>query len=136
MARPRQWVRTTEAIAPVPPDTVEKAEMIAACEALIRDYFKPRHLARIVPTEFTYCVDIHGAYAGGRYRFIQRYRSGFPETLGEEFDAPFARIDRVGKDTFDLYWMRHTGKWWRLHANLTLEKAIETLRADGLLQPL
>ena len=43
-------------------------------------------------------VDIHGAWAAGRYRFMQRYRSGMQHNLGEEFDAPFARIDRMGQD--------------------------------------
>ena len=36
-----------------------------------------------------------------RYRFIQRYRSGFPDNLGEEFDAPFARLDWIGHGRFD-----------------------------------
>ena len=48
---------------------------------------------------------IRGAWAGGRYRFIQRYRSGFADNLGEEFDASFARIDRMGPDRFDVMWM-------------------------------
>jgi hypothetical protein len=43
----------------------------------------------IRPTEFNYAVDICGKWRGTRYRFIQRYRSGFPENLGEEFDALF-----------------------------------------------
>ena len=38
----------------------------------------------------------------------QRYRSGFPENLGEEFDAPFARLDWIACDTFDFPWHRHT----------------------------
>ena len=63
-----------------------------------------------------------------KYRFIQRYRSGFPENLGEEFsDAPFARLDWIGRDRFDIQWHRHTGEWFRLHRGLTLVKAIETL---------
>ena len=51
---------------------------------------------------------------------MQRYKSGIERNRGEEFDAPFARIDRVGRDRFDIFWTRHTGKWWRLHAGVTL----------------
>ena len=80
-------------------------------------------------------IDIRGAWAAGRYRFIQRYRSGWPENLGEEFDAPFARIDRMGRDRFDIYWMRHTGKWWRLYAGVTLVEALRILDTDELLYP-
>ena len=42
------------------------------------------------------------------YRFVQRYRSGQPENQGEEFDAPFTRLDWMGRDRFDLQWHRHT----------------------------
>jgi hypothetical protein len=47
---------------------------------------------------------------------------------GEEFDAAFARIDRTGPDRFDIYWMRHTGKWWRLHVGVTLAEALRSSR--------
>jgi hypothetical protein len=71
-----------------------------------------------------------------KYRFVQRYRSGFPDNLGEEFDAPFARLDWISRDRFDIQWHRHTGEWFRLHRGLTLEQAIETLRSHGILHPI
>ncbi|MGO8918542.1 MAG: hypothetical protein ACLQJR_21790 [Stellaceae bacterium] len=117
-------------------DDVEKQAIIAACETFIRDVLKPRFLPEIRPTELNFVVDIHGAWSGGRYRFMQRYRSGMEDNRGEEFDAPFARIDRVGRDRFDVYWMRHTGKWWRLHTGLTFAEALHILETDGLLHPL
>ena len=117
------------------PTDVEKQRIVAACDAFIRDVLKPRFLPRIEPTEWNYPVDIHGAWAGGRYRFIQRYRSGHKGNRGEEFDAPFARIDRVGPDRFDIYWMRHTGKWWRLYTGVTLTAALQILETDSILLP-
>lgn len=113
----------------------EKQRIVAACEAFIRDVLKPRFLPRIVPTKFNYPVDIHGVWAGGRYRFVQRYRSGHESNRAEEFDAPFARIDRIGPDRFDIYWMRHTGKWWRLYRCVTLAEALQILENDGILHP-
>jgi hypothetical protein len=114
----------------------EKRAIIAACEAFIRDVLKPRFLPQVIPTKWNYVVDIHGAWAAGRYRFMQRYRSGMEDNIGEEFDAPFARIDRVARDQFDIYWMRHTGKWWRLYDSVTLAEALHILETDGLLSPL
>src|SRR5690606_18930229 len=32
---------------------------------------------------------------GTRYRLLQRYRSGFEDNRGEEFDAPFVRLDWI-----------------------------------------
>ena len=101
----------------------------------LRSRLRPRFLPEIRPTEWNYVVDIHGAWAAGRYRFMQRYRSGMEHNRGEEFDAPFARIDRMGQDRFDIYWMRHTGKWWRLHAGVTLAEALRILETDSVLHP-
>jgi hypothetical protein len=114
----------------------ERARVTAACERFIDEFLKPRFLPSIRPTEFNYPVNITGKWRGAQYRFIQRYRSGFPHNLGEEFDAPFARLDRVGPDRFDIQWRRHTGTWFRLHRGLTLIKAIEMLQSDGHLHPL
>jgi hypothetical protein len=80
-------------------------------------------------------VDILGKWHGTRYRFIQRYRSGFAESLGEEFDAPFARLDWISRDRFNLQWHRHTGEWFCLYRGLTRAEAIDTLKSDGLFHP-
>jgi len=135
MARKKQWIRTARAARPAAVDDLEKQAIITACEAFIRDVLKPRFLPEIRPTEWNYVIDIHGAWAAGRYRFIKRYRSGMEHNRGEEFDAPFARIDRMGRDRFDIYWMRHTGKWWRLHTGATLVEALRILETDGVLHP-
>jgi hypothetical protein len=113
----------------------EKASVTAACERLIDEFLKPRFLPAIRPTQFNYPVDIVGKWHGAKYRFIQRYRSGFQENLGEEFDAPFARLDWIGRDRFDIQWHRHTGEWYRLHRGLNLVDAIEALRSDQILHP-
>ena|SRR6266436_2211423 len=95
----------------------------------------PRFLPTINPTQFNYPIDIRGKWHGNRYRFVQRYRSGQPETLGEEFDAPFTRLDWMSRDRFDLQWHRHTGTWFCLHRGLSLVEALKTIEADGLLHP-
>ena len=56
--------------------------------------------------------------------------------LGEEFDAPFTRLDWISRDQFDLQWHRHTGTWFCLHRGLSLVEALKTIVADGLLHPL
>jgi hypothetical protein len=113
----------------------EKARVTSACQRLIDDFLKPRFLPSVQPTQFNYPADILGRWHGAKYRFIQRYRSGFRDNLGEEFDAPFARLDWISPDRFDIQWHRHTGERFRLHRGLTLEKAVETLRSDGILHP-
>jgi hypothetical protein len=118
------------------PSMTEKARITADCQRFIDEILKPRFLPAINPTPFNYCVDIQGKWHGPRYRFIQRYRSGFPENLGEEFDAPFVRLDWTGPDRFDVQWHRHTGAWYRLYRNQPLVQALKTIEDDGLLHPL
>ncbi|MBT9372209.1 hypothetical protein [Rhizobium sp. CSW-27] len=129
----RQWVRVKDLKAE------EKAEIGAACQQLIDTFLKPHFLPVIRPTSFNYPVDIFGKWRGTRYSFITRYRSGFPENLGEEFDAAFTRLDfQEGKSTgpiFDVMWHRHTGQWLALHRGVTLQEALDLVRTDGLLQP-
>jgi len=103
MARKKVWMLATRSPRPALPDALEKQAIIAACETFIADVLKPRFLPQIRPTQWNYVVDIHGAWAGGRYRFIRRYRSGHSHNPGYEFDAPFARIDRTGPDCFDIH---------------------------------
>src|SRR6202049_4139094 len=113
----------------------ERARVTAACERFIDEFLKPRFLPSIQPTNFNYPVDILGKWHGAKYRFIQRYRSGFPENLGEEFDAPFARLDWISRNCFDLQWHLHTGEWFSLPRTQTLAEAIDTLRSEGLFHP-
>ena len=118
------------------PSEAEKSRITAASQRFIDEILNPLFLPAIDPTPFNYCVDIRGRRQGSRYRFIQRYRSGFPENLGEEFDAPFVRLDWISPDRFDIQWHRHTGAWYRLYRGQTLVEALKTIETDGHLHPL
>ena len=121
-------------------DPKEKAAIAAACEQFIAEKLKPRFLPNIRPTQFNYPVDIFGEWRSGKYSFITRYRSGFADNAGEEFDVGFARLDHLEEcidgTRFDLMWFRHTGRWWRLHSCVTLEEALHLIETDELLHPL
>lgn len=123
----RVWVRSLSAS--------EKATITNACQRLIDEFLKPKCLPVIRPTQFNYPIDIQGKWRGDNYRFIQRYRSGFADNLGEEFDAPFARLDWTGPDRFDIQWHRHTGAWFCLYHGLTLAEALDAIKTDGILHP-
>jgi hypothetical protein len=129
--RKRIWVRAL--------DAEDKATVAARCERFIAEVLKPRFLPEIRPTQFNYPVDIVGKWRGSKYSFITRYRSGFPDNRGEEFDAPFTRLDHVeehlAEARFDVMWHRHTGQWWRLYSAVKLEKALRLIETDLNLQP-
>jgi hypothetical protein len=113
--------------------THKKAAIAATWQRFIDEVLKPRFLPAIRPTQFNYPVDIRGKWHGNRYRFLQRYRSG--QNLGEEFDAPFARLDWADGDRFDIQWHRHTGAWFCLYRGVSLDEALKTIQDDGILHP-
>jgi hypothetical protein len=115
---------------------LEKASVAAACQRFIDDVLKPRFLPAIRPTQFNYPVDIHGKWRGNSYSFIERYRSGFPDNLGEEFDSAFTRLDWVSPDRFNIQWHRHTGAWFCLYRRQSLVEALKIIETDGHLHPL
>jgi hypothetical protein len=118
----------------------QKAAIARRCELFIREELKPRFLPQIRPTEFNYPIDIFGKWRGSQYSFVQRYRSGFADNLGEEFNAAFTRFDHrddcFEEIRFNVMWHRHTGQWFCLYESLTLEEALESIRTDELLRPL
>lgn len=119
--------------------TEEKSAVATACEGFVATTLKPRFLPEVRPTRFNYPIDIFGKWRVSKYSFITRYRSGFPDNLGEEFDSAFTRLDHVEESLvetqFDVMWRRHTGQWWRLHASVTLEEALRLIATESLLQP-
>ena len=130
-----QWVWARQRGQPKPPEA-EKTAITAACEKFIADVLKPRYLPRIEPTSFNYPVDIYGKWHGNKYRFIQRFRSDRPDAITPEFDAPFARLEYVGRDRFDLFYFRHTGEWYRLYQSVPLAEALKLIERDALLHPM
>ena len=135
MAR-RVWRKTIKSLRPAKPTDAERAVIVAACDAFIRNTLKPRFLPIIMPSEFNYPVDIFGNWRAGRYRFLQRYRSGSRQTIVEEFDRPFARIDFMAANNFDIHCMRHNDQWWPLYRGKTLDEALALLIENGVLHPL
>lgn len=129
--RVRRWVRG------LGPE--DKAAIDAACTRFIVEKLKPRVLPVIRPTSFNYPVDIFGRWRGTKYSFFARYRSGYADNAGEEFDLAFARLDHVeecmAELRFDVMWHRHTGQWWRLHSRVTPEEALRLIETEPLLQP-
>jgi hypothetical protein len=128
------WRLSSRRRTPVVPEH-EKQMVIAACDHFIREVLRPKFLPEIVPTEWNYPVGIHGKWHGGRFRFVQRFRSDRPDAITSEFDAPFARIEWVAPGLFDVSYHRHTGEWWKIFERVSLEEALHLIETETLLQP-
>jgi hypothetical protein len=130
----RQWVYVGGR-AGNKPSARDKQEITAVCEKFIADVLKPRYLPAITPTPFNYPIDIFGQWHGNKYRFLQRYRSDRADAIEREFDAPFARLEYVSRDRFDLSYFRHIDKWFRLYRFVSLAQALDLIESTEVLHP-
>jgi hypothetical protein len=113
------------------PRPEEKSAITTACESLIADVLLPKYLPEVTPSEFNYPIAIYGKWHSNKYRFITRYRSDQPSSFTPEFEAPFARLEYVSHNRFNLSYHRHTGEWYCLYQWITLNEAL-ALIADGM----
>jgi hypothetical protein len=113
----------------------EKARVTAECERLIADFMKPRFPPEIRATQFT-TPSISSANGAAFNIASSSATAPAFRTTSAKSSAPFARLDWISRDRFDIQWHRHTGQWWRLHSGLTLDEAIAAIKADGHLHPL
>ena len=119
------------------PSDGEKHAITRSCETFIEDVLKPNFLPEIRPSErFNYPIDIFGRWHGANYRFIQRFRSDRPEdALDPEFDSPFARLEFVSRDRFDVSYFRHTGQWSTVFRGVSLSEALSLLETEAIFHP-
>ena len=117
------------------PSASDKAAITKACETFIAEVTVPRFLPQIRPTAFNYPIAIHGKWHGNKYRFLTRYRSDDPRSEAPEFDAPFARVEYVNRDVFDLSWHRHTGEWVCMFQRLSLAEALRLIETEPYFAP-
>lgn len=118
------------------PDEVTKASIETKVEAFIDEVLKPKHVQP--PPEdakFNYVSDITVKWHGSSLLLIGVYTCPGPNALSPTFEARFARMKLVGKDRFDLDFMRHTGQWWPLHQGLTLDECLAAIRDDPWFEP-
>ena len=130
----KRWVRVR------PLTSEDKTAIAETCQRFIDDVLKPRFLPEVQPTQFNYPVDIFGKWRGSKYSFIQRYRSGFEDNCGEEFNAPFCRLDHeeecIDEIRFNMMWPRHTGQWMCLHTDVSLQDALQIIETSPRFQPI
>jgi hypothetical protein len=112
------------------PSAAEKSVITTTCEKFIAEVLTPRFLPEIRPTQFNYPTAIYGKWHSNKYRFITRYRSDDPRSYEPEFEAPFARLEYVGRDRFDLSYHRHTGEWFCLFEHVSLAEALDLIASD------
>lgn len=130
----KQWVRVPAKPSGVP-DAL-KQEVSAKGDALVQSHLKP---AFVQPPpkdlRFNYIVDLYTKWRGRYFYFLSKYASPGPNRIAPFFEVGFARLEYAGNQRFHLAYFRHTGKWWQVYSDLTLDESLEMIRKEGIFQP-
>jgi len=117
----------------------EKQLIGLRCDTFIAERLTRRFLPEIRPTQWNYPIALHGKWRGSKFSFFIRYRSGWEDNAGEEFDSAWVRLDHdeecLTETRFHIMWHRHTGQWFPYHASATLDEALAMIETDGILHP-
>ncbi len=120
---------------PKVPET-EKQLISEKCNQLIESELKPKYI-KPPPTDndWNYLVDIFGKWYRNYFYFCSTYNCPSPNAISPSFEDKFARLEYMGKDSFNIAYMRHTGKWWEIFQGLTLEQSLAEMKTNIILHP-
>ena len=120
---------------PSVPDDL-KAKVLSEADEFVEDFLKPNFVKKPPKKwRWNYIIDIHAKWHGSFFYFIATFRSPGPHALSPTFEAPFTRLEYVGKRRFNMAYMRHTGKWWEVYQKLSLDKCLKVIKEEDIFQP-
>ncbi|MBC8458386.1 MAG: hypothetical protein H8D67_10370 [Deltaproteobacteria bacterium] len=105
-----------------------KSEVKEKTGSLIENVLKPEYI-KPPPEEndFNYIVDIFSKWHRNYFYFCSKYNCPSPNAMAPSFNSNFARLEYIGRDKFNLDYMRHTGKWLEISFDLSLEECLDEI---------
>jgi hypothetical protein len=132
----KTWVRSSHGVSQSKIPDVVKAGISARAQQLVDSDLKPAHIKPPPKkADFNYLIDLHVKWHGRSLIFCSTYACPGPNALSPTFESRFARMEYVGRDLFNLSYMRHTERWWEVFSNLTLEECFKLIKEDSLFLP-
>ena len=136
---PRHWNSPSTA----PRNSMAKSAMTAQLKSIIQG-----HADRLVaelkaeciapPPEaprFNYLIDLYTKWRGDSLYLLGTMACPFPEASVETFETQFSRLTVGGYRSFQLAYMRHTGKWETVFLPESVEDAFDLIREVPFLRP-
>lgn len=95
-----------------------------------------KHIPKKKPKEdYNSIADIYFKWIQNRFYLCSKYNCPSPNALSASFESKFARLEYIREDTFQLFFMRHTGEWIKLYQDISLEQAFKALKKDPWFTP-
>jgi hypothetical protein len=127
----RQWTRVpNKRLKHRVPDAI-KAELDTEAKELIEKVLTPKYIKPPANTQFNYPIEIWSKWHRSFFYFTSTWVSPGPDRIAPTFECPFARMEYVGDQHFNLAYFRHTEKWWEIYTELTISECLELIGEDG-----
>lgn len=86
--------------------------------------------------EYAYAIDVYTKWSQSYFYFGTILKMEFENRIADYGDDKFARLEFVDDNLFNIAYKRHTGAWFQLGSNISLEVALEYLRNNPNLLPM
>ena len=117
------------------PDAI-KSDLESKAANLIENVLKPKHVVPQKPDiDFNYVSDIGTKWYRNYFYLFSTYTCSGQNALSPSFEADFARMEYLGAGRFSLSFHRHTDKWVKLYASLTIDESLKAILEDPWLTP-
>jgi hypothetical protein len=128
----RQWLLTQSKLPkPRVPDAI-KVELESKAKELINKVLTPKYI-KPPPKKpvFNYPIDLWTKWHRSFFYFTSTWISPEPHRIAPTFECPFARMEYIGDQHFNLAYFRHTEKWWDIYTELTIDQCVELIGDGG-----
>ncbi len=131
---PRQWVYRPSPASRIP-DSVRN-KITAKADEIVEMVFKPQYI-KPPPKKprFNYIVDIYTKWHKNCLYFRAKFACPGPNALSPFFEDSFTRIAYMANGRFNLAYMRHTGKWWEVFTDLSMDEAFASIQNERFFHP-
>ncbi|TXK46819.1 hypothetical protein FVR03_10230 [Pontibacter qinzhouensis] len=103
------------------------------CQALI-EKMKPTWIQPPNP-DWGYVHDVYGKWYRSYFYFCATYRCDNPAAVVSENETKFTRLEYAGPGKYHMAYFRHTGQWFTVFEDLTLENCLEEVEQNQLFWP-
>ena len=130
----QRWIYNPRPASRVP-DVIKEKVTVKANE-IIETLFKPQYL-KPTPKKatFNYIIDIYTKWHKNCLYFRAKFACPGPNALSPFFEDSFTQLAYMVNVRFNLAYMRHTGKWWEVFTNLSIEEAFDEIRNQPIFHP-
>jgi hypothetical protein len=125
------WTYVPPKIPKAKPSELIKIAVENKANELVSTALKPGYIQP--PPEnpkYNYITDIYTKWHGSYFYFYATYCCPFPNAILPTFDTGFARMEYIGKNQFSLSYMRHTGQWYEIYSELSLDECLVKIRDE------